>query len=172
MFAYCGNNPNARFDPNGTGWLSALVSGVVAAVSTLVTGGSVGEAIGAGIISAVGGYFGGNTYRLVSAGYAMVSTWIKGGSFEAGLANGAISYGASWVTGEVMLGSVASEGCQAIVDCTFGAGANITAAAVETVITNNSKETREATNQAASNTMPSTVCQISGGGGNRYACLY
>ena len=91
--------------------------------------------------------------------------------------NGAITYCASWVTGETILGESAGEVNQAIFDVGFSSGVTYTAAAIEAGITNTSREEKPSISiSQASEPTPNreSQTQSSGAGGSivRYAYLY
>ena len=78
MFAYCGNNPVNATDESGEFfWILGAVCAGVSFVSTLVTGGDVGDAfIEAGISFVTTGF---GVPRLACAGIATAKAWIIDG---------------------------------------------------------------------------------------------
>ena len=134
MFAYCGNNPVNASDESGEFFLilGAVCAGV-SFVSTLVTGGDVGDAfIEAGISFVTTGF---GVSRLACAGIATAKAWIiDGQSFSDGIKSGAITYAVSFASGADILGDGASEGVSALIDGTFGFAGNVLGDVVENTI--------------------------------------
>ena len=171
MFAYCGNNPNVRFDPNGTGWLGALISGGISFVSTLVTGGSFEEACENALVSGIAGAVGGNWGRIIVSGYNMISTWAAGGSFIDGLESGAISYCTSFVAGDEILGGNADEAAKVLIDVTYGFAADVIGTALDkSFVQPKESSPKEVASTVTNNETPSglvwpSTSHAGGGGG-------
>lgn len=178
MFAYCGNNPVGRTDESGEGWFSSLIvksviGGVVNAVCTAVSGGSlsdVAQSFGMGFVE-----------TLVSEMVKPVATVLKvvhtvetiadcrnsGASWGASLISGGVTLAASYVggkTGDLLVDSM--------VDLTFGLGASLVDEVATTAVKENARQTRNST-QTSSGT---TTTQRSSRKGHAhrlsYVCAY
>ena len=133
MFAYCGNNPVSRYDIGGEFWrelIGALISGVIDAACTWVTGGSPGDIAWSFFTGAIGSLFSDTSVGTVVRVISGIKTFAD--SREAGLSFG-------WSLLMVVLSQALSKGlgklgdplADGMTELTFGTGKVLTLGAVE-----------------------------------------
>lgn len=114
LYAYCGNNPVMRVDPDGNAWwhwLLAIGAVIVVAAATVLTCGAAGIAIGgAGLAGAV--IHGAAVGALIGAGIGAVGGAVAGGIYSA------VTGADFWTS--VGIGAAAGFGIGAIVGAIVG----------------------------------------------------
>ena len=115
LYAYCGNNPVMRVDPNGNAWYDVLAwigIGLVVAALTVVTLGAFGIVAGGvigGIImgAAIGTLIGAATGVVLGAAGGMIYDAVKGNAFGTSIWTGVkIGFGIGAIAGAVIGGAI------------------------------------------------------------------
>ena len=137
MFAYCENNPVAREDPSGE-LSDIIIGGLIGMASNMISSAVAGNDFNAVLVSGVVGFATGAiqnskakiVVNAIISAYNGVKTGIKCKSVGAGIGTFAISFGASFVSGDLLSNSLEDSLSKAAInvfDATFGLGANLCA---------------------------------------------
>ena len=137
MFAYCENNPVAREDPSGE-LSDIIIGGLIGMASNMISSAVAGNDFNAVLASGVVGFATGAiqnskakiVVNAIISAYNGVKTGIKCKSVGAGIGTFAISFGASFVSGDMLSNSLEDSLSKAAInvfDATFGLGANLCA---------------------------------------------
>jgi hypothetical protein len=150
MFAYCENDPVNRNDPCGE-VADAVIGGLIGMTTNMITSYVAGNDLNSVLISGIVGFATGaiQNSKLKFAANAIISAYngmkagIKCKSFGAGIGTFAISFGASFVSGDLLskgLEYSLSKASINVFDATFGLGANLCAANVSAYVESQSAE--------------------------------
>lgn len=165
MFAYCNDNPVNHVDEDGTFALSSIlisaaVSGIVAAISTAVTGGSAGDVwLAAGMAAAFSGisvFFKSAAvparvfFSLVTGTVAAMTCYSKGGSFGQSLLCGFATSIASFVSSMFSVWLQKDALAAIIMELSVGLGLNVSASALGMTGNQSSKNTESGSKQRQS----------------------
>lgn len=165
MFAYCNDNPVNHVDEDGTFALSSIlisaaVSGIVAAISTAVTGGSAGDVwLAAGMAAAFSGisvFFKSAAvparvfFSLVTGTVAAMTCYSKGGSLGQSLLCGFATSIASFVSSMFSVWLQKDALAAIITELSVGLGLNVSASALGMTGNQSSKNTESGSKQRQS----------------------